>query len=704
MTTAPPVASTPHVAGMPRSRLTSSATRLWRGAAGDPAWARPALLGLLAATALLYFWNLTANGYANSFYSAAAQAGSASWKAFFYGSFDAGNAITVDKPPASLWAMALSVRVFGLNSFAILLPEVLMGLGTVAVLYATVKRQFGAAAGLIAGAVLALTPVAVLMFRFNNPEALLVLLMTLAAWATMRAIESGSPRWMALAGVFIGFGFLTKALQVLLVVPFLGLAFLICADTTLRRRVIGAVAGVGAMVASAGWWVAIVELVPAASRPYIGGSQTNSFLELTFGYNGFGRLNGEEVGSVGQRGPNSGGGTIWRMFETNVGGQISWLLPSALILLIAGLALRGRMPRTDARRAAYVVWGGWLLVTMLTFSMMAGIFHEYYTVALAPAIAALVGMGAVEAWEQRERWAGALTLAAAMAAAAVWSFVLLTRTTAYSEGLRIGIVAVGIAAAGLFVAISRLDRRAVPVLVGASLAVALAGPAAFSATTVTTAKSGSIVTAGPRTAGGFGMPGGGQFPGGSLPGGGQFPGGGLPGGSQFPGGGLPGGGLPGGGTAGQPTFPGGLPGGPPLGGPTGAPGGGMGGGMGGLLNATVPSSEVVSALSKDAASYRWVAAAVGSQNAAGLQLATGDPVMSIGGFNGSDPAPTLEQFKSYVAAGDIHYFLAGGGFGGQNGGSNASSEISTWVSTTFSPVTIGGQTFYDLTTAVGEAS
>ena len=126
--------------------------------------------------------------------------------------------------------------------------------------------------------------------------------------------------------------------------------------------------------------------------------------------------------------------------------------------------------------------------------------------------------------------------------------------------------------------------------------------------------------------------------------------------------------------------------------------------MGGLLNATVPSTEVVSALSKDAASYRWVAAAVGSQNAAGLQLATGDPVMSIGGFNGSDPAPTLEQFKSYVAAGDIHYFLAGGGFGGQNGGSNASSEISTWVSTTFSPVTIGGQTFYDLTTAVGEAS
>src|SRR6188768_1843674 len=205
--------------------------RLWRGADSDPAWARPALLGLLLVTGVLYTWNLTSSGFANSFYSAAVQAGSESWKAFFFGSSDAASSITVDKPPASLWVMALSVRVLGLSSFAILLPQALMGVATVGVVYTTVKRHFGAAAGLIAGVVLALTPVAALMFTFNNPDALLTLLMALGAWATIKAIEQASPRWMMIVGVFIGLGFLTKTLQVLLVVPFFGLAYLIAAPT-----------------------------------------------------------------------------------------------------------------------------------------------------------------------------------------------------------------------------------------------------------------------------------------------------------------------------------------------------------------------------------------------------------------------------------------------------------------------------------------
>ena len=241
--------------------------RLWRGPEADPTWARPALLGLLLATALLYVYNLTSSGWANAFYSAAVQAGSQSWEAFFFGSSDAGNSITVDKPPAALWVMALSVRLLGLSSASILLPEVLMGVATVGVLYATVRRHFGAGAGLLAGVVVALTPVAVLMFRFNNPDALLTLLMALGAWATMRSIEQGSAKWFAIVGVFIGLGFLTKALQVLLVVPAFGLAYLLCADTTLRRRVTGALLGTAAMVLSAGWWVAIVELVPAGVRP-----------------------------------------------------------------------------------------------------------------------------------------------------------------------------------------------------------------------------------------------------------------------------------------------------------------------------------------------------------------------------------------------------------------------------------------------------
>jgi len=666
-------------AASPSGRL----RRIWRGPDTDPAWARPALFALLLATGAFYVIGLTSNGWANSFYSAAVQAGSQSWKAFLFGSSDAGNSITVDKPPASLWVMALSVRIFGLSSFSILLPEVLMGVATVGVVHATVKRCSTAAAGLLAGAVLALTPVAVLMFRFNNPEALLVLLMTLGAWATMRSVEQGSPKWMAIVGVFIGLGFLTKALQVLLVVPFFGLGYVLFANTTLRRRIVGAIVGVGAMLLSAGWWVAIVELIPASMRPYIGGSQDNSFLSVTFGYNGLGRLSGSEVGSVGggQRGPGSGTESITRLFTQTIGGQISWLLPTAALLLIAGLAFRGRRPRTDLRRAAYVVWGGWLLVTGLVFSLMAGIFHEYYTVALAPAIAALVGMGACEAWDRRTHWAGRGVLAAAGGTAAGMGFWLLGRTTAYGGWLRWSVLVVGFAAALLLLLTDRLPRFATAVTVGGAVAAALAGPTAYAVTTVTTPHTGSIVTAGPNTGGPGGM-GRGGVPGGGMPRGG-FPGG-APGGLA---GGMPGG-MP----------PGGFPGG------SGQTGGRAGAnGMGGLLNASTPSAEVVAALRAEASSYRWAAATVGSQNAAGLQLGSGEPVMPIGGFNGSDPSPTLDEFKGYVASGDIHYFLGGGGFRGQNGGGNSGNEISSWVQANFTQVSIGGTTMYDLTQPLSTA-
>lgn len=658
----------PTIPGTAAPASTSRLARFWRGPAGDPQWARPALLALLLGTALLYLYNLTSSGWANSFYSAAVQAGSESWKAFLFGSSDAGNSITVDKPPASLWVMALSVRLFGLSSFAILMPEVLMGVATVGVVHASVKRHFGAAAGLLAGLVMALTPVAVLMFRFNNPEALLVLLMALGAWATMRSIEQGSARWFTVVGVLVGLGFLTKALQVLLVVPAFGVAYLLFANTTLRRRITGALVGTAAMVLSAGWWVAVVELVPASMRPYIGGSQDNSFLSVTFGYNGLGRINGDETGSVG--GGNGWGATgLTRMFSSAIGGQISWLIPSALILLGVGLFLRGRAPRTDLRRAAYVVWGGWLLVTGLTFSLMAGIFHEYYTVALAPAVAALVGMGAQEAWERRDRAVGSIALAAATAAAATWSFILLTRVD-WLPWLRVSVFALGLASAFLLLAITQLGRRWVPAVVAGALVSALAGPAAYSAATVSTPHTGSIVTAGPASVGG----GPGGMPGGARPA--------MPGAVGGPAGQAPGGQAPGG-QGGQ------VP----------------GGAMGGLLNASTPSTEVVSALSVNASGYRWVAAAIGSQNAAGLQLATGLPVMAIGGFNGSDPSPTLAQFQSYVSAGQIHYFAASSGCGaGGPGGAAGGSAITSWVEQSFTAVDIGGSTFYDLTQPAGSAA
>ncbi|MFE5619163.1 ArnT family glycosyltransferase [Streptomyces sp. NPDC056524] len=715
-----------HAASPPGGRL----ARVWRGRTEDAPWVRPAFLALLAVTTALYVWNLSASGYANSFYSAAVQAGSESWKAFFFGSLDAANAITVDKPPAALWPMALSVRVFGLGSWQILLPEVLMGVATVGVLYAAVRRRFGAGAGLIAGAVLALTPVAALMFRFNNPDALLALLMTVAVYGVLRALEDArtGTKWLVWAGVAFGVAFLAKTLQAFLILPPLALVYAVCAPGGFGRRIGRLALGGLAMIVSAGWWVALVELWPTSSRPYVGGSQNNSFLELTFGYNGLGRINGNETGSVGGgggRGGGPGGGGwgetgIGRMFDDAVGGQISWLLPAALILLVAGLVITWRASRTDTARAAFLVWGGSLLITLAVFSFMAGIFHEYYTVALAPYVAALVGMGAGVLWEERGRFPASAALAVTVAATAVWAYVLLGRTPDWLPWLRWTVLVAGSAAAlGLLLA-GRLDRRIGLGIAGLGLAAGLAGPFAYTLETLSTGHQGSIVTAGP--AGGRGAGPGGM--GGRLPGGddgmradggrgtgqGQRPGqmpGGTPPQGQAPGGQgqAPTGQMPGQGQAPTGQMPGGqFPGGTP---PQGLERGGIGGGggMGGLLNGATVGSKAKAALLDGADGYTWVAAAIGAQNAASYQLATGEPVMAIGGFNGSDPSPTLAQFKQYVAQGKIHYFVGGGGLGGgtggmgggPGGGAGSGSEISSWVTETFEQVTVDGSTFYDLT-------
>jgi 4-amino-4-deoxy-L-arabinose transferase-like glycosyltransferase len=665
--------------------------RIWRGRPEDPAWVRPAFFALLLATGVLYLWDLGASGWANSFYSAAVQAGSKSWEAFFFGSSDAANSITVDKPPASLWFMEISVRIFGLSSWAILVPQALMGVGTVAVLYAAVRRRFSAAAGLLAGAVLALTPVAALMFRFNNPDALLVLVLTGGAYAVLRSIDSGRARWLLLAGALVGFGFLTKQLQTLLVLPAFGLAYLVAAPKSFGKRIIDLLGAGLAMIAAAGWWVAIVELVPAADRPYIGGSQDNSFLGLTFGYNGFGRLTGSETGSVGGGGGANGGGMwgatgITRMFTSDFGGQIAWLIPASLIMLLAGLWITRRAPRTDPGRAALIVWGGWLLVTGLVFSFMQGIFHQYYTVALAPAIAALVGIGATLLWKQRHQAFALPVLAGSVLVTGVWSYVLLDRSSSFQPWLKLAIVITAVLAAAGLVAGQLLSRRLLVVVAATAVFSGLAGPAAYALNTVSTPHTGSIVTAGPNVAGGQGGPGGGGFRAGGRARGGQggnfggFGGGQLP---QFAG---QGGGQAQGGTQGG--FGGGGTGG----------GRGGGGGMGGLLNGSTPSAALLAALKANAGAYTWVAATIGSNNASGYQLASQESVMPIGGFNGSDPSPTLAQFQAYVAAGKIHYFIGGSGLGGNSaGGSNVGSQISSWVAANYTASTIGGTTVYDLT-------
>ena len=470
-----------------------------------PTWARWALAGLLVATAVLYLWGLSRNGWANAYYSAAAQAAGESWKAWFFGSFDAANAITVDKPPASLWVMGLSVRLFGLSSWSVLVPQALLGVATVGVLYVTVRRWFGPAAGLIAGAVLALTPVATLMFRFNNPDALLVLLLVCAAWAIGRATERGSMRWIVLAGGFVGLAFLAKMMQAFLVLPGFVAMYAVAAPIDWRKRVGHLLAAFAAMVVAGGWWVAVVELWPADSRPYIGGSQTNSVLELIFGYNGFGRLTGEQIGSVvpgGGQGGSRWGETGWdRLLSASYGGQIAWLLPAALVMIVVLLVISRQGGRTDLTRAAVLGWGGWLLVTAAVISFSAGIIHEYYTVALAPAIGALIGIGSVMLFSLRQHLWARIVAAALIAGTAWWSAVLLARSTGFATWLGPMVIVGGLAAAvGILVAPYLPREHGRRVALGAALAglvVVLAGPTAYSVETASSTASGSLPSAGP---------------------------------------------------------------------------------------------------------------------------------------------------------------------------------------------------------------
>ena len=616
----------------------------------DPRWARPGLVALLVGTAVLYLWGLGSSGWANSYYAAAAQAGTQSWKAWLFGSLDAGNAITVDKPPAAMWAMGLSGRLFGFNEFTMLLPQALMGVASVALLYVTVKRSSGAGAGLVAGTVLALTPVATLMFRYNNPDALLVLLLVVAAYCTVRAIENGSYRWMALTGVAVGFAFLTKMLQAFLPVPAFALAFLVAAPTSLWRR-LGAlvVAGV-AVIVSTGWYVALVSLWPADTRPYIAGSTDNSLLQLALGYNGIQRIvgGGGPAGGGGDAGPGGEGrpfgGNVFfggepgigRMFGPSFGTEASWLLPVALVGIVVLAWLTWRAARTDLRRASMLLWGGWLLITALVFSFMDGTVHPYYVVALAPAIAALVGMTVPELWRRRAVLVPRLILAAMLAGTGAWAFVLLGRSPEWLPALRWVILVGSVLVAAALALGAQRAGRATAVLAALACLVGLGATVAYSWQTVAGQHNGPVATSGPAKAGGFGFgpPGGGDKPGDES---------GDKSGDPF-------------GTRDNPQLE-------------------------GLLKGT---------------DSRWAAAGIGSMQVSTLELKTGESLMAIGGFTGGDPSPTLEQFQKYVSDGQVRYFIASERFGPPGHRDGTATEISSWIEANFAKADVGGTTVYDL--------
>ncbi|MET7570670.1 glycosyltransferase family 39 protein [Streptomyces sp. NPDC005492] len=683
-----------------------------------PRWSLPALLAIMVLAAVLYSWNLTGSSL-NSFYSSAVYSGTQSWKAWFFGSLDAGNFITVDKPPFSLMVMGLSCRIFGFGTWQMMLPEVAAALGTIWILHSSVKRYFGHVAATIAALVLALTPITVAINRDNNPDTLLVLLMVAGAALGLRAVRT--ERLLPLIGsaVCFGFAFNTKLLQGYIALPAVFAVYLFASKLGWKKKLVQLALATVALAVSSFWWATAVSLVPAADRPYIGGSTDGTAWDLIMGYDGFGRVFGGEGNGGGGGAGGGGGGTfagtagLGRMFNDILGGQISWLLPFSAVALIAGLVLVGRAPRTDPTRAALVMWGGWTLLHYVTFSMAQGTMHPYYTTALAPGIAALCGGGGVMLWRAFRggdaRWSWVLP--AGLAVTGIWAIVVLRRASGWNTWLwpTVGVLMV-LAIVGLFVFRTGSGNRArlLTASVVAAIIAALAGPTAYAVTPAASSGSGGGMggtnpTAGPSTGGGMGGgPGGGTrggFGGGEGgPGGsqanGEAPGGMTPGGGgtgELPqGGGAPSGapsGAAGGAAGGQPggttgEFPGGgtAPGGTGTapGGDTGSTGGtrgGFGGGGGGMGGTT--SSALISYLEKHQDGAKWLLAVSNSQSAGQLILSTHKPVISMWGFTGSDQAMTLAKLKELVKKGELHYIQLGGG--GMGGNSTLNTEITAWV-------------------------
>ena len=562
-----------------------------------PRWPRPALAALLAVTAALYLWKLSASGYGNAFYAAAAQAGAQSWKAWFFGSLDAGNFVTVDKPPAATWVTGLSVRLFGMNPWAVLAPQALIGVGTVAALFATVRRavsdpRLGAAAGLLAGATLAVTPAAVLIFRYNNPDALMVLLMVLGAYCVTRATRTASWRWLALAGVALGFAFLTKMFAGVMVLPGFVLSYLLFAPTSVRKRLSHLLLAGAGLLVSAGWWVLIVELWPDDARPYISNSTDNSVLNLALGYNGVSRILGrnntphvtEDARNPLHYGTFSSSPGLHRLFTGEMGYEISWFLPAALFVIAFAVYLwRGAALSRDEKAAA-VMWTSWIMLCGTMFTYMDGMVHPYYTVAMAPAVGAVVGLGGVWAWRYRSRRSGVAASAAMIALAAGWSGWLLHRAGLGPTWPR---WAIGLLAVAAVVMIG--SRWARPAL-AAGLIAGIAGVTAFGIAAANTPHDGAIPNA-VHTAGGWPTAG-----------------------NRF----------------GRPAFQ-----------------------MGNLQTNKALAAEL------RATHTRWSAATAGSQAAAALEISSGTSVMAIGGWS-KDPVPTVGDFIDDVRAGRITYYIDSG--------------------------------------------
>jgi 4-amino-4-deoxy-L-arabinose transferase-like glycosyltransferase len=711
-------------------------------------WRRRALLLIALIAAFCDFYQLQANGYANLYYAAAIRSMMQSWHNFFFVSYDPGGFVSVDKPPLGFWIQTISAKIFGYSGFSILLPEALAGVASVIVLYVLVRRAFGDVAGLLAALALAITPISVVTNRNNTIDSLLVLTSLLAAWAVLKATEQGSLRWLLVGGLLVGLGFNIKMLEAWLILPALALVYLLGAPLRWRTRLLHLVlAGVVMLVVSLVWVVA-VDLTPASERPYVGSSQTNSEMELAFGYNGIQRLTGALFNRggpassttnsgftfpTGAAGNGPGGASengqvgFFRLLNEQLGPQVSWLLPFAILgFLAAALTSRGTAPTSEtepggglagwarrlrsdpeARKQAHLdqqqqsltLWGMWVLTQGVFFSV-AGFFHTYYLSMLAPGIAALVGIGAVALWRAFQQggwllpvslvvtaatqvyllanypdysaWIAPIALGATLIAAAVliWLRLQSARATEGTVALASGHEPMVIEENGDF-AVERVEpmarsqspryqqwlRLAAPWIVAGAMLALLVAPAAWVGASLANPSTSNLPVAGPRSTTAFSGPGGAN---------GGFAGRGSANG-RFPG-------APPNGGNGSFT--------PPSGGGNGTftpPTGAGGGGAGSSATNLQVNSDLIAYLEAHATAGSYLFATTSSMTASPYIIATGKPVMALGGFSGSDPILTVAQLQALIANGTVRYFLLGGGGGGFGGGPGGSSSATSWV-------------------------
>jgi 4-amino-4-deoxy-L-arabinose transferase-like glycosyltransferase len=634
-----------------------------RSVTDKPAWQWPALAAILLLTGFLDFYKLNLEGYANTYYAAAVRSMLVSWHNFFFVSFDPGGFVTVDKPPVGFWIQTASAWLFGFSGWSILAPQALAGVLSVAALFFLVRRAFGAGPALLAALFLALTPITVATDRNNTIDGTLVLVLLLAAAAFSAAASTGKLRWLLLGAVLAGVGFNVKMLEAFLPLPAFFLVYLIAAPVDWRRRLVHlTLAGAVLTVVSLSWATA-VDLVPVDQRPYVGSSTDNSVVELIVGHNGLDRLlpgrsifpglarptsrpvtpppsAASTTGASGSaalsaannaRGRGDGFGPFengqpgpLRFFSTQLAGQISWLLLPAILGWVVLARQIGLKPPYNRQMQALILFGTWLL-TELTFFSVASMFHPYYMVTLAPAIAALAGTGLVALWREFRRQTGRWwLLPAGIGATALLQIRFLVDFPSWSARLA-PIILVGAIATVLILVISRIQPSRRPLVRLATIVgtlTLLVAPTVWAAIPVANASPRSnMPSAGPTRTDLFAYA------------------------AAF-------------------ASQGSNRGGPPR------------------DDVAQTDPRLVAFLEANSANTRFLVATPNAMSAAPIILETGKPVMALGGFMGSDPILTPDQLAKLVTSGNVRYFLVpvaqngASGFGAWMGGQSA---LTRWV-------------------------